>query len=63
MKVSIISGSSREENLTIRVAKAIKDQLIKRDNVKEVVLLDLRDNDFPSVGRKEIKPGDRKSVV
>jgi chromate reductase len=57
MKVSIISGSSREENLTIRVAKAIKDQLIKRDNVNEVVLLDLRDNDFPSVGRKEIKPG------
>jgi len=56
MKVAIISGSSRKDNLTIRVAKAIKNQLIKRENVNDVVLLDLRDNDFPSVGRKEIMP-------
>jgi chromate reductase len=56
INVCIISGSSREDNLTFRVAKAIQNILLKNPEIHQTFLLDLRENDFPMVGRKDIHP-------
>ncbi|GIX42019.1 MAG: hypothetical protein KatS3mg129_1752 [Leptospiraceae bacterium] len=55
INICIISGSSRPENLTFRVAKAIQNISLNFKEIKQIDFLDLRENDFPTVGRQDIK--------
>ncbi len=54
MRLCVVSGSSRENSSTIRVAKYLKKNFEKITEIQKVELIDFVENDFPSVGRKDI---------
>ncbi|MFN3604693.1 MAG: NAD(P)H-dependent oxidoreductase [Leptonema sp. (in: bacteria)] len=52
MKVTIISGSSRENSNSLRVAKALENLL---KEIHNTTIIDFRDCDIPPIGRNDLK--------
>ncbi len=55
LNISIISGSSRKYSNSLRLCKAIEKILRNNPDIQNIFLLDIVENDFPSIGRQEIE--------
>ncbi len=54
INITVVSGSSRINNNTLRVAKAIEKVLKTLEEVESIYFIDFIKNDFPSVGRMDV---------